>query len=189
MLFKQPILDGIAAGRVTLAFRRWKRPTVRAGGTLMTSVGVLAIDRVDRIDESDITSADGRRAGYGTREELLDDLNVRREGLLYRIDFRRAGADPRVTLRNQDALTADDRAVVRARLQRLDAASRRGPWTAAVLHAIAKHPGRRAAELAAAMQQQTDVFKANVRKLKNLGLTESLEVGYRLSPRGRAFIP
>jgi hypothetical protein len=29
-------------------------------------------------------------------------------------------------------------------------------------------------------------FKLDVRKLKELGLTESLEVGYRLSPRGRA---
>ena len=27
-----------------------------------------------------------------------------------------------------------------------------------------------------------------MRKLKALGLTESLEVGYRLSPRGRAFL-
>ena len=29
---------------------------------------------------------------------------------------------------------------------------------------------------------------ANVRKLKNLGLTESLHPGYRLSPRRRAFL-
>jgi hypothetical protein len=31
-------------------------------------------------------------------------------------------------------------------------------------------------------------FKTNVRKLKELGLTESLEVGYRLSPRGKTGI-
>jgi hypothetical protein len=31
-------------------------------------------------------------------------------------------------------------------------------------------------------------FKANVRKLKALGLTESLDVGYRLSPRGEALL-
>jgi hypothetical protein len=31
-------------------------------------------------------------------------------------------------------------------------------------------------------------FKVNVRKLKALGLTESLETGYRLSPRGVAFL-
>jgi ribosomal protein S19E (S16A) len=31
-------------------------------------------------------------------------------------------------------------------------------------------------------------FKTDVRKLKELGLTESLEVGYRLSPRGQALL-
>ena len=31
-------------------------------------------------------------------------------------------------------------------------------------------------------------FKTRVRRLKALGLTESLEVGYRLSPRGAAFL-
>ena len=31
-------------------------------------------------------------------------------------------------------------------------------------------------------------FKRDVRKLKELGLTESLETGYRLSPRGRALL-
>lgn len=31
-------------------------------------------------------------------------------------------------------------------------------------------------------------IKRDVRKLKALGLTESLEVGYRLSPRGRAYL-
>jgi hypothetical protein len=31
-------------------------------------------------------------------------------------------------------------------------------------------------------------FKRDVRKLKELGLTESLLVGYRLSPRGRALL-
>jgi hypothetical protein len=35
---------------------------------------------------------------------------------------------------------------------------------------------------------ETAPFKRNVRKLKELGLTESLEVGYRLSPRGQAFM-
>ena len=43
MLFRQDVLRRIGEGEVTLAFRRWLRPTVRAGGTLRTRVGVLAI--------------------------------------------------------------------------------------------------------------------------------------------------
>jgi hypothetical protein len=41
-----------------------------------------------------------------------------------------------------------------------------------------------------ARQAGADVlsFKRRVRRLKEPGLTESLEVGYRLSPRGRALL-
>ena len=46
----------------------------------------------------------------------------------------------------------------------------------------------RAADLAAWFGRETQPFKTDVRKLKNLGLTESLEVGYRLSPRGEAYL-
>ena len=36
--------------------------------------------------------------------------------------------------------------------------------------------------------QEKRRFKLDVRKLKELGLTESLPVGYRLSPRGHAVL-
>ena len=55
MLFKQATLGDIAAGKVTLAFRRWRRPTVRAGGTLTTPVGVLAIDAVEKVAPTVVT--------------------------------------------------------------------------------------------------------------------------------------
>jgi hypothetical protein len=67
-------------------------------------------------------------------------------------------------------------------------AARDGPWTLATLRLIGGRPGVRAADLAAAMGRERQPFKADVRKLKELGLTESLEVGYRLSPRGRALL-
>lgn len=38
------------------------------------------------------------------------------------------------------------------------------------------------------LRQPTVTFKRNVRKRKELGLTESLEVGYGLSPRGRRLL-
>ena len=66
-------------------------------------------------------------------------------------------------------------------------ASRRGPWTGDVLRVIAARPAVRAAELAADLGLETQVLKRDVRKLKELGLTESLATGYRLSPRGAAF--
>lgn len=60
MLFKQETLRSVADGTVRLAFRRWRRPTVRAGGTLLTSVGLLAIESVDPIADADITVAEAK---------------------------------------------------------------------------------------------------------------------------------
>jgi hypothetical protein len=104
------------------------------------------------------------------------------------VAFRLAGPDPRVALRQRAELSPAERAELDRRLARLDAASRRGPWTAEVLRLIASRPETRAADLAAELGREKAPFKANVRKLKELGLTESLEVGYRLSPRGRAYL-
>jgi|SRR5215207_1916017 len=186
MLFRRDDLSAIAAGEITLAFRRWRRPTVKAGRTLQTPVGLLAIESVERVDPRRITAADARRAGFDDPDAARAAL--RGEGETYRIAFRLAGPDPRIALRADAALSGADRAEIAARLARLDRASRDGPWTAATLRAIAAAPGVRAADLAAGLGRERLPFKADVRKLKALGLTESLERGYRLSPRGRAFL-
>ena len=185
MLFRQDVLRRIGEGEVTLAFRRWLKPTVRAGGTLRTRVGVLAIESVEVVDESDVSDADVRRAGAEDRETVLREGPQERP--LYRIEFRLAGPDPRIALRQRSDISPAERAEIDARLARLDGASRHGPWTAAVLELIATRPATRAPDLAASLGRETAPFKADVRKLKELGLTESLEVGYRLSPRGRAY--
>lgn len=188
MLFKAAVLEGIADGRITLAFRWWRRPGVRAGTVLRTGIGLVRVDAVDEVDADNVTDDDARRAGAGSRADVLafpqrgDDAN------LYRIQLSYAGADPRIALRQQADLTAEDLADLRHRLDRLDRGSARGPWTGVTLQLIAEHPHTLAAELAAMLSADTPRFKRNVRKLKELGLTESLDRGYRLSPRGRAFL-
>lgn len=178
MLFRARQLHGIATGAITVAFRRWRRPTVKAGGRLRLAVGTLAIDSVERIEEGDITAADAGRSGYGSREELLADLS--RSGDLYRIDFRRIGTDDRIELRERIP-GAEERDEVVGRVTKL-------PWAIPCLRAIAEAPGVRAADLATRLGLETLTFKRRVRVLKNLGLTESLETGYRLSPRGTAVL-
>ena len=179
MLFKAPVLAAIAEGKVDLAFRRWRKPTVKAGGTLTTPVGVLAIDAIAVVAPETISDADAVRAGYAGAAEALAALEG--EAPIHRIAFRLIGEDPRRALRLDVSSAALDE--IETRLARLDA---RGPWTAAVLELIAAHPGVRAPDLAARLGRETLAFKIDVRKLKALGLTESLEVGYRLSPRGHA---
>jgi hypothetical protein len=175
--------DALADGSVTVAFRRWRRPSVKAGGTLKFPRGVLAIDAVQEVDEHDITPGDARAAGAESRAALLDAL-ARRPGTLYRVDFHFAGEDPRVALRERAVLATDELDAVVVRLARFDTRSTHGPWTLAVLEAIDAEPGRRAPELAEGFGRETAPFKTDVRKLKELGLTESLPVGYRISPRG-----
>lgn len=188
MLFRRPFLEGIAAGRITVAFRRWQRPTVKAGGRLLTPLGVLAIEAIEPIAPASITDADAEAAGYGTRAPLLAELSKRTEGTCYRIALRYAGPDPREALRAEEGLEGEALAALRQRLARLDRAGPHGPWTTAALDLVARHPGRRAAELAAELGRETAAFKRDLRKLKALGLTESLAVGYRLSPRGRTLL-
>lgn len=188
MLFPLRFHAGLADGSVTLAFRRWVRPAAKAGGRQRTPVGELAIDAVEAVDLADVTEGDARRAGYADRAELLAELARHRDGTLYRIELHLAGPDPRVALREQADLSDEDWRTVATRLARLDRASRHGPWTATVLQLIADRPAVRAGDLAASLGREMAPFKVDVRKLKEMGLTESLDVGYRLSPRGRAVL-
>ena len=187
MLIRPAELEAIRAGTVTLAFRRWVRPRVLAGTRLRTLVGLVEITAVDEVPVDSVDARDARRAGAASLDELLEFLHRQPDRPVFRVGLRYAGPDPRIALREDDRLSADDRAQLASRLEHLDRASRRGSWTSAVLDAIAEHPGERAAHLAARLGVATDILKRDVRKLKELGLTESLDVGYRLSPRGIAF--
>ena len=185
MLIRRAALDRIMSGEVTLAFRRWRRPTVKAGGTLRTAVGMLRIDAVDEVPESAVSDADARAAGHSSRATLLAELRTHTEGVLYRIRLGPAGiADPREALRGDTRLSAGDIAHLRARLSRMDTTSPHGPWTEATLRAIDARPGTVSTVIAADLGFDRVWLKTQIRKLKALGLTESLEVGYRLSPRG-----
>jgi len=188
MLIKRQHLEAIVRGEVDLAFRRWKRPTVRRGGRLRTAMGVLAIDALDEVAESSISAAEASRAGFESRAALIAGLGDPDRGRLYRIALHWAGEDPRPRLRESRDNSAAEAEHLRSQLARWDAASRKGPWTRIVLELIADRPATRVAELAAAAGFETKWFKTQVRKLKELGLTVSLERGYRLSPRGRRLL-
>jgi hypothetical protein len=188
MLIPIRTLEEIAAGRVDLAFRRWARPAVKAGGTQRSSLGVVRFDAVDPVDLDDVTDAEARRAGFADHAALAKELARHRDGQLYRIRLHREGDDPRIALRETAALTDDDIAAITARLDRLDRASSHGAWTRSTLVLVRDHPATRAPDLAASVGRETQPFKLDVRKLKNLGLTISLRVGYELSPRGRAYL-
>jgi hypothetical protein len=188
VLFPRDALEGLRAGRVTLAFRRWRRARVRAGTMMRTRAGLVEVLAVDVVSRSALTEHDARRTGSSSLDDLLRALDRYGEGEIHRIELRWAGPDPRIELRERAELSDEELGEVRRRLERLDAASRHGPWTRTVLELIRERPGVRAPDLAAGLGRENQAFKRDVRKLKELGLTESLEVGYRLAPRGRAVL-
>lgn len=114
-------------------------------------------------------------------------MAAQKDAPLYRIRFSLAGADPRIALRESAALLAADVDELKTKLARLDARAVT-PWTMQVLRLVANHPEESAGRLAALSSFEKEWLKTSVRKLKNLGLTESLDPGYRLSPRGLAFL-
>ena len=189
MLFEQRFWGPIAAGEVTVTFRRWKRRQVVAGRPYRTAAGIIEVDAVDVVGTDAITEADAAAGGYESVAALVADLRGGADLDLYRIRFHPApGPDPRAELAATSELSGDERAEIAARLARLDRASSHGPWTTEALRLIERRPRVRAGDLADEVGRERLAFKAEVRKLKNLGLTLSHEVGYSLSPRGQAYL-
>jgi len=197
VLLPQAIAQGVRDQTVTQAFRTWEEPRVKVGGTQLTSAGVIAFDACEEIaDTSVLTEEDARTSGVADLAELLRRLTpgqVRRGprggrggDRIFRIRLRYVGEDPRLALRERP-----DRArmvELRRAIAALDAGRHSGPWTFVILDWIDTHPGIVATELAAVLGRELAPVKADVRKLKALGLTISLRVGYRLSESGVAYL-
>ena len=186
MLFKQSSLDKIARKEVTLAFRRWKRPTVKAGGRVRTASGVVLIGDIAIVDMSALTEKDATAAGFPALGALQEMLGSHDGTPVYRIELNGIEPDERVALRGEASLSDADWHALTARFARWDKTA--PGYFPSILRTIGAHPEVRAAELAAMAGVEPLKFKQDVRKLKELGLTESLEVGYRLSPRGEAVL-
>jgi len=189
VLVERRAREGIFDGSVTVLVRRWRRPQATAGHVYRTAAGRIAVDEVTVIDPDTLTDADADSAGYSTADALRAALRGRKEDPVYLLRVRPAdGPDPRAALADDAELTPADVAELDRRLDRLDRTSDSGPWTMSVLLAIESEPGRRAGDLAEAAGRERLAYKADVRKLKALGLTISLQTGYRLSPRGEVYL-
>ena len=83
MLLKRELLEEIKAGKVDLVFRRWSRPTVKAGGTLKTKVGLLQIGAITDMDPADVSEADAKRAGFADVADFRKWLDTMKPGHLF----------------------------------------------------------------------------------------------------------
>lgn len=98
MLFRRHILEGIARGEVTLAFRRWKRPTVKAGGSVRTTLGVVQIGAVDQVPLGAVSERDANASGMSSLSDLREMLGPDDGTPVYRIELRGIEPDGRVSL-------------------------------------------------------------------------------------------
>ncbi|MBS0026475.1 ASCH domain-containing protein [Chitinophaga sp. 22321] len=188
MLFKQIHLDGIKTGEISLAFRKWKKLSVKANSQVKTAIGVVQIGRVEMVKSGDITRKDAAAAGYAQPEELMKLLATISEGDIYKIAVRYHAEDPRIALREQVVLSDEAFELLSTQLARLDQYSKEGKWTITVLTTIRDYPKLRAADIAVKTGREKQWLKLNIRKLKNLGLTISHDTGYTLSPLGALFL-
>jgi hypothetical protein len=188
MLFSKSAWPGLADGSITVTFRTWSKPQAKQGGRYRVAGMLLEATDVRQVAVASLTDADAVAAGEADLARLLHRLgDPAADSTVWRIDLRHLGIDDRIERRVDDALTDDDIAALRARLDRLDR-SGGTPWTRTTLQLIEKYPGVVSTALARQTGQERPDFKINVRKLKEMGLTESLQVGYRLSPRGEALL-
>jgi hypothetical protein len=186
VLFRRETLDGIADGSVTLAFRRWKRPGAKTGGTTRTQAGVVRFGKVATIEAASLTEADAKNSGFRDLAALKDMLGPDDGNPVYRIELNCIEADTRAALRETASFTDAEWQKLEARFARWE--QERPGYFPATLKLIGERPATVSTELAKALGAERFAFKQDVRKLKELGLTESLEVGYRLSPRGEAVV-
>ena len=185
MQFKKPFKEAIARGQLTLTFRNWQRPQVKVGGQYnIPPHGAIEVTSLSQLPFSDVTSKQAQAAGFSSCADLQKTLGVSLSSLVWRVEFEYLGSNA-VNQAPTDVLSADELAACAQKLAGYDKSYR---WTQLTLQLIDQTPGTRAADLAHQVGLDVVVFKRNVRKLKALGLTESLEVGYRLTARGQQIL-
>jgi hypothetical protein len=193
ILFEKRFHQGIVSGTTTLTFRAWKTARVKPGQRYRCHpIGVLEVDAVSMVTVADIGDADAILAGFASRVEILEYIAAKTGGgdqhAMVRVEFHHGGDGDRVDIALQADIDDATRKDIRAALARMDERPRTGPWTKKTLQLIGKHPRVAASKLAAMLGRETKDFKTDVVKLKKLGLTQSFEVGYEVSPRGLAFL-
>ena len=189
MLFKTKFHEGIRNGSITLTFRAWKSARVKVGKQYRfgpeegVEVGV-----VDEVVVSAIDDEEARRSGFASAAELRTFLmkyspeELTPKSTLFRVSFHYVKISDEVS--QVDISLAE----IQGKLEKMDRLSKHGPWTKQTLEIIAQNPRTAASKLAPLLGRETRPFKAEVRKLKKLGLTVSFEVGYELTPLGEAFL-
>jgi len=188
MLFQRRFHERIRSGEITCTVRIWQRPHAKLGGRYSLGGGAIVVDEVHEIGLDEITAALARRCGFTSLVDLLKTAKHGAGERVFVIDFHYDGTSGARPTPERGVVSAEELAELVQRLEAMDGRSKIGAWTLATLRAIEARPGVLAAKLARSLGRPRDEFKRDVRKLKTLGLTFSLDIGYRLTPKGEALL-
>ena len=171
-----------------MTFRAWKSARVKVGKQYrFGSQEGVEVGAVNEVVVSAIDDEEARRSGFASATELRTFLmkhspeTVTPKSTLFRVSFHYVKISDEVP---QADLSLEE---IAAKLAKMDRLSKHGPWTKQILAIIAQNPRIAASKLAPRLGRETRAFKADVRKLKKMGLTVSFEVGYELTQLGKAF--
>jgi len=89
--FSRDLRPHVISGDITVSFRLWRRPKVRAGGRYPVGPAQIEVDAVELVPFAAITAADVRRCGEPDRESLRRRAAhagpIGDDTLLYRVQF------------------------------------------------------------------------------------------------------
>jgi len=95
MEFSQELRQEVLSGEITVSFRLWRRPKVKAGGRYRVADGQIEVDSVELVPFSSIDDADVRSSGEVDLESLRQRAAhagpIGDDTLLYRIEFHVVG--------------------------------------------------------------------------------------------------
>ena len=185
MLFKQKHLEGIKAGTVTLAFRKWKSTQLKRGSLLKTDVGIVEITDIAIINEPHINEIDAQKAGFINLESLMKSIYSAEIGKIYKIHVRFLKETQAKKIKEKISLSQSEIDSYKAKLLQMDKYARNGFWTKDILTSIKDNPKLSATQLSLKTGKTKEWLTQSIRKLKNIGLTVSLDPGYDLTPTGK----
>ncbi len=195
LLFQSRFHEGLVSGAITHTFRLWPKARVKPGARYRCHpIGVLVVDSVERVRVDQITDCEAQQAGFAGRGVLIEYLQNLSEAPLsgsaevFKVILHYGGEGDFAAVAHETEISDEAFNELTAKLSRMDSSGGSGPWTGKTLSLIEEHPRIAASRLAGMVKRETKSFKADVVKLKKLGLTQSFEVGYDLTPRGRAFL-
>jgi hypothetical protein len=186
MLFRNRFHAPISRGEVTRTVRAWSRPQARVGGRYAVGGTLIEVTAIGQRQLAELTEEDAKHCGVTSTAALVAEMGRTSRGQtpehVWVIDFRAVGPVP---AREPVGVSAEAVGIARKKLEAMDARAPT-PWTGMFLALIGARPAVAARYLAEDVGMERLAFKADVRRLKALGLTNSLEVGYELTELGRA---